>query len=70
MSRLEKCPCGERPGELSVSDAGQGGKWAWVTGGCCGVWEIEFRNNYAALESDACMESAVDAWNDAPRDGQ
>ena len=65
---LKKCPCGETPMELHISDAGQGGKWATVSGACCDEWMIEFRTNYHDLDTDECMDLAIDAWNGAARD--
>ena len=67
MSELKKCPCGKTPIELWITDAGQGGKWANVEGGCCGEWMIEFRTQYNDLKSGECMKLAIEAWNDAPR---
>jgi hypothetical protein len=64
---LAACPCGKTPQELSITDAGQGGKWANVSGNCCGEWMIEFRTNYENLDSDKCKALAVEAWNAAPR---
>ena len=59
------CPCGIAPSELCVTDAGQGGKWANVSGNCCGEWTIEFRAHYS--DGDELKEYARQAWNDAPR---
>jgi len=67
MSDIKQCPCGKTPEKLYISDAGQGGKWAWVSGCCCGEWSIEFRTNYAALDSDECMKSAIQGWNETER---
>jgi len=67
MSDLLSCPCGKTPKELFIADAGQGGKWAYVYGDCCSVWEIEFRTEYYGLDSNECMKLAIEAWNDAPR---
>lgn len=64
---LKSCPCGSPIDALIISDAGQGGKWAWVSGNCCGKWSIEFRTEYNSLESYECMELAIKAWNAAPR---
>jgi len=64
---LKPCPCGKTPERLCISDAGQGGKWANVSGYCCGEWTIEFRTSYEALDSDKCMEYAIQAWNESPR---
>lgn len=62
------CPCGRTPtSSLQIADAGQGGKWATVSSDCCGEWKIEFRTNYAALDSDECRRLAREAWNAAPR---
>jgi len=64
---LAACPCGKVPDLLDIVDANQGGKWAYVQGSCCGQWAIEFRTQYAALESDECKRLAAQAWNEAPR---
>ena len=65
---IAPCPCGMTPDKLCITGAGQGGKWANVGGkGCCGEWEIEFRTDYYALDSDECMNNAIQAWNEAPR---
>lgn len=66
-TELLPCPCGKIPTRLYVSDAGQGGKWANVSGDCCGEWTIEFRTGYNALDSAECMEFAIMDWNSAPR---
>lgn len=67
QKKLKPCPCGETPTKLFITDAGQGGKWAYVYGDCCGAWEIEFRTEYNALDSDECYRLAIEDWNDAPR---
>lgn len=67
MSNLKRCPCGQGPGQLVVVPSVSGSKWAYVYGACCAEWEIEFRIKNLELESDECMESAVEAWNAAPR---
>lgn len=64
---LAPCPCGGQVKSLHITDAGQGGKFAFVSGDCCDEWMIEFRTNYAALDSDACKKLAWAAWNNAPR---
>jgi hypothetical protein len=65
---LAACPCGRTPTEaLQIADAGQGSKWATVAGDCCGEWMLEFRTQYAALDSDECRKLAREAWNSAPR---
>ena len=69
MIELKRCPCGSVPKQLDVTDAGQGGKWAWVSCGLCGEWSIEFRTQYLDLQSDECYKLAVQAWNEAPRGG-
>ena len=65
--KLKRCPCGKVPEELCISDAGQGSKWAYVTGFCCGEWNIEFRTGYFDFASPECMDLAIQAWNEAPR---
>lgn len=64
---LAACPCGKPITELGISDAGQGGKWAWASGDCCGEWSIEFRTQYEGLDSDECKRLAREAWNNAQR---
>ena len=64
---LKPCPCGAVPGALAIYDIGQGGKWAMCYGDCCSEWHIEFRTGYAPLDSDECMQTAIEAWNSAPR---
>ena len=64
---LAACPCGKVPDELAIMDGGQGSKWAFASGSCCGEWHIEFRTNYHALDSDACKKLAREAWNGTPR---
>ena len=64
---LAACPCGKTPTDVDIYDACQGSKWANVVPNCCGEWMIEFRTNYAALDSDECKRLARDAWNSAPR---
>ena len=63
---LKPCPCGAVPILLNVNS--DGGKWAYVSGDCCGQWEIEFRLQYAKADSDEANRRAAAAWNDAPRD--
>lgn len=64
---LKKCPCGYFPRELIINDAGQGGKYAFVSGDCCDEWLTEFRSDYKDLNSQECMDLAIKAWNNAPR---
>jgi len=64
---LKPCPCGKVPTELNITDAGQGGKWAYACGDCCGEWNVEFRTQYLDLDSEACKRIARDEWNGAPR---
>ena len=64
---LAPCPCGQVPEKLCVQEAGQGSKWAMVSGYCCGDWHIEFRTNYAEHDSEEIMLLAREAWNAAPR---
>lgn len=67
LQRLKPCPCGKTPEKVCIYDAGQGGKWAWVSGDCCGEWNIEFRTSYHELDSSECMELAISAWNETKR---
>ncbi len=64
---LRRCPCGIYPNELNVIDAGQGGKWAYVMGDCCGEWTIEFRLCYHELDSEEGLALATEDWNVASR---
>ena len=68
MSKLKKCPCGKTPTSLGIEDDGHGGKWAYVSGDCCGEWMVEFRTQYEDTGSAKCMEYATLAWNEAPRE--
>lgn len=60
------CPCGVMPIKLYI-EVPHAIKWAYVHGGCCGFWEIEFRTHYSKIDSEKCMLLAIDAWNSAPR---
>ena len=64
---LAPCPCGKAVESLSIMEGEPSGKWAWVSGNCCGEWSIEFRAEYNALDSDDCKRLAREAWNRAPR---
>lgn len=66
---LKRCPCGKVPKDVFVQQ-GACSKWAYVYGDCCGEWSIEFRTGYKDIESEACKELAVDAWNEALRDSR
>lgn len=66
-NEIKPCPCGKVPTELFLADANQGMKWAFASGDCCGEWIIEFRTNYATLDSDECKRLALEAWNGTPR---
>lgn len=64
MNKFKKCPCGEYPKSLSITDT-LSGKWAFVTPDCCGEWMIEYRNGYeTGIERE---NLALEAWNEAPR---
>ena len=67
MDDLKPCPCGQTPKNLCIVPSADGSKWAYVYGGCCGDWNIEFRTNYNRLDSDECMKIAIEYWNDAER---
>jgi hypothetical protein len=68
MSKLKRCPCGKIPKGLTISE-GNCSKWAYVSGSCCGEWEVEFFTDYNELPSQKCLELATEAWNGANRDG-
>lgn len=63
---LAACPCGQKPERLHIVE-GQCMKWAWVSGSCCGEWNIEFRTMHKPLDSTECMRFAAEAWNNASR---
>ena len=64
--KLKRCPCGEVPAFLGIHE-GATMKYAYCSGDCCGEWNIEFRTGYNDVQSEKCMELAIDAWNDAGR---
>jgi len=66
LNDLLSCPCGQIPSSLYISE-GQCSKWAYVSGNCCNEWNIEFRTQYLALDSEECMKLAIEEWNDATR---
>jgi len=63
---IRRCPCGKIPEKIHVA-TGQGHKWAYAVGSCCGEWHIEFRTHYKEIDSAECQELAIKAWNSAPR---
>ena len=65
MESLKPCPCGQTPKQLFIAD--NGSKWAYTYGDCCNEWHIEFRTFYNPIDSDECMDLAVEAWNHATR---
>jgi hypothetical protein len=65
--KLKPCFCGEIPTELILMPSDGSYKYAFACGNCCGDWSIEFRTNYKKLESPECMELAIKAWNNSPR---
>lgn len=67
--KLKRCPCGQIPDVLEITDIGQDGTWAAVVPGCCGEWTIVFRSQYLDFKSKECMDLAIEAWNEAPRGG-
>lgn len=69
MSELKPCFCGRPIDDVLIYDydAGQGCKYAYVAGNCCGEWMIEFRTDYHPLNSEECKQLAIAAWNNAPR---
>ena len=67
MVKLKPCPCGKTPEKLAVYGDFDGAKWAYVSGDCCGDWELEFRTQYAAWNSDECQKYATERWNEATR---
>jgi len=66
MRELKPCPCGEVPFDLVIEGTAPC-KYAWVSGDCCSEWSIEFRSNYKELDSQECINLAIQAWNGAKR---
>ena len=66
MKNLKPCPCGQTPTALGLQP-GDTGRWAFAFGSCCSEWNVEFRLDYAPLDSEEAMELAIEAWNNAPR---
>ena len=65
-NQLKPCPCGKMPERLQITE-GSTMKYAFVSGVCCGEWNIEFRTNYLTAEAPECMNLAIKAWNRSPR---
>ncbi len=63
QNKFKPCPCGRIPEKLHIVPRGQGEKWSLAVGACCGEWHVEFLAN----RQRPIMESAVEAWNHAPR---
>ena len=67
MNKLKKCPCGKTPTKLGITEWNS--KWAYVHSyDCCGEWMVEFRTQYEDTGSAKCMEYAIRAWNNTPRE--
>lgn len=54
MENLKPCPRGQTPKSVSIAD--NGSKWAYVSGDCCGEWNIEFRTQYHRIDTPECWE--------------
>lgn len=67
MIELAPCPCGKVPKDLGIEAEHDRPKYAYVCGTCCSEWWIEYRNQYAELNSAESLERATKAWNEAPR---
>ena len=63
---LNPCPCGEVPTDLCINE-GSTHRWVYVSGNCCGVWEMEVRVNFHPIDSQQTKDAAISAWNEAPR---
>ena len=63
--KLKKCPCGKTPESVSAIGLPQS-KWMYVSGDCCGEWNIEFRSEYKHFGKELDTLAVV-AWNEAPR---
>jgi len=66
MNKLKKCPCGEVPEKLNITE-GYTLTYAFVAGSCCDEWMIEFRTVLYTPYSDETMLKAIEAWNGANR---
>lgn len=64
---LAPCPCGETPKALGTEPSGEGSKWAYAYGGCCGVWQITLPTDHEPLDSAECYRLACEQWNAMPR---
>ena len=65
MTDRAPCPCGEVPEKLCISDPN--GRWAYVSGYCCGEWRVEFRADYMTIGDTELEARAEKAWTAAPR---
>ncbi|MCP5005363.1 MAG: hypothetical protein GY941_15720 [Planctomycetes bacterium] len=63
--KYEQCPCGEVPTDLYTTISG--GSWEYVSGQCCGEWEIEYKTNGVDPTSEEGKELQRKAWNAAKR---
>lgn len=74
MNNLKPCPCGQTPTELCI-EQGSTYRWRYVSGGCCGFWNIEVKVNYGWLyaknlganDEEEVKKICTSAWNNAPR---
>ena len=66
--KLAVCPCGKEPETLVIELPVARAKWGTVTGDCCGMWTVEFRNSFKE-DPDETMKLAREYWNAAPRGG-
>lgn len=64
---LRRCGCGQIPKSLHIVADHEQPKYAYVYGGCCGDWHVEFRAGHAYTDSELCMERAIAGWNMANR---
>jgi len=66
--KLKRCPCGQIPKNLILSESASSPKYANVSGDCCQYWEVEFRTEFHSINFEEEKKWAIEAWNDAPRD--
>lgn len=64
--RNKPCPCGKTPVKLILYPS-HTTKYATAAGNCCSEWFIEFNTGYNDLDTDECMELAIEAWNNSTR---
>jgi hypothetical protein len=70
METLRRCPCGEIPESICIQ-VFHGPKETRVFAypSCCSVWHVELNVSNIDIFSINRIKLAIDAWNNAPRQG-